>query len=118
MSCHVFLVLFMYFKRNFLNGNILQCIARYNYRFMKLKPSPVGLMDQKKLIDILISVMFPRPGSVSIFSSIHLLVFFLYLFKWIFIIVSATELLELVFVLLAVQTSRQCDILQMEWIGD
>ena len=56
-------------------------------------------MDQKKLIDILISLMFPRPGSVSIFTSIYSLVFFLYLFKWIFITVSAIELLELVFVL-------------------
>lgn len=90
----------MYLKRNYVKGNILQCIARYDYRFMKLKPSPVGLMDPKKMIDILISVMFTRPGSVSIsFSSICVLVFFLYLFKWIFIIVSATELLELVFVL-------------------
>ena len=56
-------------------------------------------MDQKKLIDILNSVMFPQPGSVSVFSSFHSLVFFFYLFKWIFIIVSAAELLELVFVL-------------------
>ena len=57
-------------------------------------------MDQKKLIDILNSVMFPQPGSVSVFNSFHSLVFFFYLFKWIFIIVSAAELLELVFVLL------------------
>ena len=47
MSCLVFLVVFMYLKRKYVNGNILQCIARYNYRFMKLKPSPVGLMDKK-----------------------------------------------------------------------
>ena len=67
------------FKKNYVNGNILQCITRYNYRFMKLtwlKPSPVGLMDQKKLIDILNSVMFPQPGSVSVFNSFHSLVFF------------------------------------------
>ena len=44
--------------------------------------------------------MFPQPGSVSVFSSFHsLVVFFFYLFKWIFIIVSAAGLLELVFVL-------------------
>lgn len=33
-------------------------------------------MDQKKLIDILNSVMFPQPGSVSVFNSFHSLVFF------------------------------------------
>ena len=92
------MLVFMYLKRNYVNGNILQCIARYNYKFMKLKPSSVGLMDQKKLIDILTSVMFLRPGSVSIFTSIYSLVFFLFI-QVDLSRVSATEFLELVFVL-------------------
>ena len=84
MSCLVFWVVFMYLERKYVNGNILQCIARYNYRFMKLTWLRRNLVrlawwTKKKLIDILNSVMFPQPGSVSVFSSFHSLVYFLFI---------------------------------------
>lgn len=84
MSCLVFWVVFMYLERKYVNGNILQCIARYNYRFMKLTWLRRNLVrlawwTKKNLIDILNSVMFPQPGSVSVFSSFHSLVYFLFI---------------------------------------